>query len=277
MMDWRSLGLDCRRVRATPMVGAHRHHEVELNLLAGGRLAYRLGGSVFQLKAGQLAVFWAALPHQIVEVEGPGELYWLTVPLASFLGFRLPEVLTSRVLHGQPVHAGLPQTLDHARFEGWRGDLAERSAARRDIVLLEVEARLRRLGLELGAGGTEPGPPVSRPGTLLERAEQMAAYVARHSAQPLRVSDVAGAAGLSAGRAMTLFRETFGMTIGEYLTRCRVAHAGRLLVTTELAVLDVAFEAGFGSASRFYEAFQQLCGQTPRQYRSRVRPGAANS
>ena len=36
-------------------------------------------------------------------------------------------------------------------------------------------------------------------------------------------------------------------------------------------VLEVAMEAGFGSLGRFNAAFRQLCGCSPRQYRSRHR------
>ena len=47
-----------------------------------------------------------------------------------------------------------------------------------------------------------------------------------------------------------------------------VAHARRLLATTDAKVLDIAMQAGFGSASQFYNVFHQVAGQTPRQYAS---------
>ena len=45
-----------------------------------------------------------------------------------------------------------------------------------------------------------------------------------------------------------------------------MAHARRLLVTTDAKVLDIAMRAGFGSVSQFYNVFSQVTGQTPRQY-----------
>lgn len=66
---------------------------------------------------------------------------------------------------------------------------------------------------------------------------------------------------------MTLFRQHYGMTLGTYLTRLRVCQAQYLLVSTNGDVSRIAFETGFGSLSRFYEAFKAISGQTPRQYR----------
>jgi hypothetical protein len=70
------------------------------------------------------------------------------------------------------------------------------------------------------------------------------------------------------GTDLLVFKSVFGMSIVEYITRHRVSHAQRLLVLTEAGVLDIALEAGFGSASQFYTAFERLCGQTPSEYRA---------
>ncbi|MHB0958716.1 MAG: helix-turn-helix domain-containing protein [Pirellulaceae bacterium] len=53
----------------------------------------------------------------------------------------------------------------------------------------------------------------------------------------------------------------------KYVTEHRLAHAQRLLVTTEELIVNIAFSSGFGSISRFNEAFRQSFGCTPRAYR----------
>jgi transcriptional regulator GlxA family with amidase domain len=70
---------------------------------------------------------------------------------------------------------------------------------------------------------------------------------------------------------MTLFRESVGTTVGSYLTRCRVAEAQRLLVTTAMTAAEVAHAAGFGSQSSFYTHFTRACGLSPSSYRKRLR------
>jgi AraC-like DNA-binding protein len=72
---------------------------------------------------------------------------------------------------------------------------------------------------------------------------------------------------------MALFRQTCGLTIVEYLTQYRVAAAQRLQATTDAGPLEIALEAGFGSASRFYAAFRCLCSKSPCSYRAALRRG----
>jgi transcriptional regulator GlxA family with amidase domain len=57
----------------------------------------------------------------------------------------------------------------------------------------------------------------------------------------------------------------------DYLTRIRISMAQRLLVTTDLKISEVACQSGFNTVCRFYIAFRQLCGQTPRKYRLAMR------
>jgi AraC-like DNA-binding protein len=66
---------------------------------------------------------------------------------------------------------------------------------------------------------------------------------------------------------MDVFQRTFGTTLLKYVTQHRLSHAQRLLVTTEDLILNIALKSGFGSLSRFNEAFRQAFGCTPREYR----------
>lgn len=68
-----------------------------------------------------------------------------------------------------------------------------------------------------------------------------------------------------------MFRRTVGVTLGQYVTMCRVAEAQRLLLTTSLRVTEIAEAAGFGSLSSFYEHVSAACGMTPREYRRQGR------
>jgi len=79
------------------------------------------------------------------------------------------------------------------------------------------------------------------------------------------------AANVAPQYAMTLFHSVTGFAVAEYLNRCRVAEAQRLLISSEANVSDVGFAAGFGSVSQFYDRFTSSCGTTPRQFRLEMR------
>ena len=97
----------------------------------------------------------------------------------------------------------------------------------------------------------------------------MAQFVAEHYTESVRVADIAEVAGLHPNYAMNLFRRTCGMTLWQYLTRLRLSHAQRLLLTSDRGVLDIAMDAGFGSQARFYVVFKQAYGVTPAAFRRR--------
>ena len=109
--------------------------------------------------------------------------------------------------------------------------------------------------------------------TRLPRSvEATVGFITEHYMEPLQLGQIAQAVGLHPGYATERFRTTFGITIMDYLAQQRVAHAQRLLATTDQTVLEVAMEAGFTSASRFYATFQKITGQSPRAYRSSLLP-----
>ena len=271
-----AFGLACRGGEPRVMDGMHRHSEVEMNWVEAGEMTYLFGGAFHTLVAGELALFWGAVPHQVVATEPHTRAWWLTVPLAWVLPWRLPEGFTQSLLNGTLLvdRDGAGRTRDAARFTDWQDDLAPGAGAREAIVLLEVEARIRRLA---AVAVTPPAARATTPvrGTELHHVERMAQYIAMHYTESLSISVIAAAVGLHPGYAMPLFRAAFGVTLGNYLTQHRVAHAQRLLVTTEMAVVTVAFASGFGSVSRFYTAFSAACGQSPRAYRTAHRRARA--
>jgi AraC-like DNA-binding protein len=85
--------------------------------------------------------------------------------------------------------------------------------------------------------------------------------------EELSVDDLAAAAGTSSRNLSRLFSQHLGVTPKQMLIRYRVHEACRLLRDTQLSVTDVAFESGFGSLSRFIEAFRSQVGVLPSDYR----------
>ncbi len=251
------------------MLEPHQHSEIELNLVTRGRLTYLFGAQLEHLDAGRLSVFWGTLPHRLLEREPLSRYIVLTLPLAAFLRFNLPDPLVYQVLHGLPVMVHGPLEPDLSLFRRWQSDLTSPSTARGhivQIVQLELEARLRRLNLSLESE-TPQRMDLPRHPVRVQQALEFAALLAEHYLEPLTPPDLAQRLGLHPHYAATLFREVFGQTPTQYLTQYRVAHAQRLLLTTSAPVISVALESGFGSLSRFYSAFGQLCGQSPLEYR----------
>jgi AraC-like DNA-binding protein len=240
----------------------NRHNEIELNLLTDGSLTYLLGGGSTTIQAGRLAIFWAAIPHQIVGFEGDAPYFVVTLPLSEFLQTTHEVLFVNRILRGELVLDPVSDECDALKFRQWEWELREREPANEAAARLEVQARLMRLARRLGNRSAN-----SRPAANLSRADQIACYIASHYHEPLTAQSIAAAVGVHPNYAMSLFRETFGTTMTAFITEHRISHAQRLLVTTDDTILSVAMSAGFQSLSRFNEAFKAVCGCSPREYR----------
>ncbi|PTX94654.1 helix-turn-helix domain-containing protein [Opitutus sp. ER46] len=271
--DFAPYGFTCVRWNPSPMRRPDRHNEVEINFLESGWLTYLLGGRKVRVEANRLTAFWAAIPHQIIDFGEETEYFVATLPLPWFLQCRLPEHLVQPLLQGQMV---TEPTADHAvhdsqHFSQWEHDLKLDNAQLRKAALLEMEARLLRLALAVPTGRAAAVSPRKRPVGLseggLNKVEQMACLIAQHYTDRLTVEEIGKSVKLHPNYAMSLFQKTFGTTLIEYLTQHRVSHAQRLLATSDMKIVDVAFSSGFTSISRFNDAFRRACGCSPRQYR----------
>lgn len=74
--------------------------------------------------------------------------------------------------------------------------------------------------------------------------------------------------GIGATKLHALFRTHYHTTPAAFLSRVRVANACRLLSDPSRPVIDVAFEAGYESASAFYENFRKATGLSPKDYQN---------
>lgn len=256
--------LQCWQGTGHAMPSAHRHDDLEVNVVDGAPLTYLFSGTLFEIQPGQAAVFWAALPHRLIDCahNWQARVRWLHVPLGHVQRWTLQAGTLATLLGGTPLvstDVAYPTSADFAR---WSDDIATGVTDRADIALLEIQAGVRRL-LERAA------PPTAPQGAdrSVEHVAAMARFIAESFRDPITVPDVAAAAHLHPKYAMTVFRQVLGVTVHAYISQQRVAEAQRLLLTTRATIGQVAQGAGFGSQSAFYDTFTRACGVSPGEYR----------
>jgi transcriptional regulator GlxA family with amidase domain len=114
-----------------------------------------------------------------------------------------------------------------------------------------------------------PLPPAGERGLALTRA-----WAAQRLREPLTVAAMARHAACSERTFARRFRAETGTTPLQWLLRQRVLHARRLLEATDLAVEDVAGQAGFGTAASLRSHFRRATATTPVAYRRSFRGSA---
>jgi len=136
-----------------------------------------------------------------------------------------------------------------------------------DVLQISI---VQRILVELARwpASSESSPPESR-----QRVHMCVREMERGFWREQDIDSVARRAGLSRRRFTQIFRELEGESWHARLTRLRLAHAARLLRTTNLSVRAVAFESGYADLSHFYRAFRDMHEAPPAAFRSAVAPG----
>ncbi len=70
-----------------------------------------------------------------------------------------------------------------------------------------------------------------------------------------------------------IFKENMDCTLYKYVQNRRLAEAARKLAETEKPIIEIAFEAHYGSQQAFTKAFQQEYFYTPQSYRRNYTEG----
>jgi AraC-like DNA-binding protein len=92
--------------------------------------------------------------------------------------------------------------------------------------------------------------------------------------EPLDVTDLAGAAGLSRAHFSREFRRAFGESPHAYLLTRRLERAAALLRSTDHSVADICFSVGLQSVGSFTTSFTRTYGVSPTAYRASFPPAA---
>ena len=254
------------RTEMLPMDAAHAHSQVEINLMLRGGATYAFGGHEVVVRADDFVLFWGAVPHQVLSVAEATRFVCFYLPIEMFLALKLSAVLRERVLAGgmiasrEPLAGDWPQRL--------HGELLSGDAQLAELARLEIELHLRRLDL---SGWTDragvDANAVGRRGGQHAKVCAMAQFLTSNATGPVTAAAVGAVVGLHPNYAMTLFKGALGMTLGEYLTRYRLYLAQSMLLAGGRDVTSIAFDAGFGSVSRFHDAFRRRFGISPHRFR----------
>lgn len=102
---------------------------------------------------------------------------------------------------------------------------------------------------------------------LYRRVVRAKLFIDENFAKPIDLSAVSGEACFSKFHFTRLFKEIYGHTPHQYLTRVRVERA-KLILTAGGTVAKACFEVGFDSISSFTGLFKRRVGTTPAAYQA---------
>ncbi|NNC89534.1 MAG: helix-turn-helix domain-containing protein [Akkermansiaceae bacterium] len=93
-------------------------------------------------------------------------------------------------------------------------------------------------------------------------------FIHAHLDEALPLPLVARQAGLSESHFCRVFKDVTGLTLTDYVTRCRIGWAKRELLRPAARISEIAFKVGFQSLSQFNRSFARIVGCSPSVFRA---------
>ena len=140
---------------------------------------------------------------------------------------------------------------------------AKASIARATILLKVERERMSTAALQEAGPGQLAGWQVHR----------LKAFIDGHLDETIHIADLATVARRSAAYFCRAFKRTFGETPHAYIVRRRLHRGRHLMLTTDLALSEIALSCGFTDQAHLCRLFRQTHGQSPAAWRRERRDG----
>ena len=240
-----------------------RHARASISFVRKGSFGYRTRGKHYELVAGSALIGRAGDEYACSHDHVCGDeclSFQLAPELVQALGDRDAIWKTGAV-------PPLPELMVLA-------ELAD-AAARDGDALALAEAGLMMAARFVGLAGraqsvattADDKRPAIDPARDRRRAVEAALWLEAHAAEAIDLDRIAAQAGLSPFHFLRLFARVLGVTPHQYLVRCRLREAARLLAERERRITDIAYDVGFADLSNFVRSFRRAAGVSPRDFR----------
>jgi AraC-like DNA-binding protein len=261
--------------------GWHYHPEVEICFTERGSGTRFVGDHIGNYGDGDLVLLGANLPHHWASDEFRGQRYDRHSAIVVQFDpvqfgtqfFGLPEMAETVELL-ERAGRGLHVTGSTRRFVADAArEMLEQSPAARLLSLLNILHLLSR-SAELVPLASPGFAPTFRP-RLQNRLNRVCKHIHDHLADPgLNQADLAKLAGMHPSAFSRFFKNGTQRTVTDYVNELRIGLASRLLLETELSILEICLRSGYENASNFNRRFREYRGMTPREFRAAHRaPG----
>ena len=103
-----------------------------------------------------------------------------------------------------------------------------------------------------------------------DRIDSVFQYTMENFKEPIKLSLISKKAGMSIPAFCSYFKKRTKKTYIDFVNEVRIGYACKLLLTTQMSVLQICFECGFNTIANFNRQFLKIKKTTPSQYRKKL-------
>ncbi|KZS43539.1 AraC family transcriptional regulator [Paenibacillus glucanolyticus] len=271
----------------------HHHHLFELLYCLEGEVLQEIHRESITLRQGEWLLIKSGVPHQTSNLSNKQYGYFN-------VHFDLDDTEIRRSLAAAPYRHIRQQESEHSKLRAYVQELegivrrsqppahslhpenprAEYNLTFEDrlllqsytlliihdvLSLLKMQETLKPRHSLPAAAGTH------KPSSLLaaDAAHAIEEKLSSGLTEDISVAAVSKELNLSRSQCSKLFRQVYGISPRQYISRQKLSLAKELLITTHLPMTAIADKLGFRSASHFSRQFRRWTGQSPTEYRPR--------
>lgn len=104
--------------------------------------------------------------------------------------------------------------------------------------------------------------------SLVKQIEQ---YMKQNYMKDIHVSEIAGAFNISRNYLFRIFKKYYGVSLKRYILNIRLEEAKRMLLSTDLPIVQISEMLGFKTYSTFFKLFKTNFNCTPKEYRQLIK------
>jgi AraC family transcriptional regulator len=232
----------------------HRHTAGALGLILEGEITETVGNAAFSCTPGAVFLRPPEALHSDRVAEGGASVFVIEPSQAWVEDVRQ---------HGAFLEA--PELLSRDRVSALAAQLYSESRRLDAASPLSIQALLFEIGACLirrsEATSTDAPKWLSRVRSRIDDTY----------GEKLSLADLAREVGVHSVHLARTFRQSYGVTVGQYLRGRRIEAAARALRNSDASLVDIALDAGFTSQAHFCTTFRRLIGCTPSEHRRAAR------
>lgn len=242
----------------------HRHEDfLEIILIREGEGTFSIDGRDVAVKAGDLVIYNSTIIHD--ERTGPDKpLSWFCVALkqVQWPGLRPNCLIRDGISPIFPSDSQFPaiDRLLELMFDQLVQERPGHAIATHHMTQALLAMTLQIILQAEGHGdlGSENEP----------LAHRVITYLDNHFTEAISLEQLAGLFKVSTYYLAHVFKERFGYSPMQYVSRHRIGEAQSLLISTDLSVTEIASRVGYDSPSHFNRQFSKYVGMPPRRYKT---------
>ena len=256
----------------------HKNRGMEITYIEKGMMEWMVEGVPENIESGSI---YFTLPWQVhgsVNPQEPDNTIWHVLfhlekdyptPQTQFrfpksFGFSYEEMgILSRIFSGATKHC-FPAT---PAMRGLVPTLITELQSTHELRAAHTTTLLRAILVELKRIVAGEVVDTGRYTYSEQKVQALISGLPTSCDQQWTLTEMADQCGIQRTQLNKVFQKLTGSTPMEYLFRIRIERAKTLLRETDMKIIDIAFECGYGTSQYFANTFKQTTGTTPSQYR----------